>query len=333
MEAPAHIPPGATHEAARADDSGAALSDSAIMARFLVKPGFLIARVDQISTAIYGGLSAGETLAQAEFLLLLDALGTIPQIALARAGGVDKSTTAYVLNNLETRGWVARTVCPDDRRRMLVSLTAGGAARVARIRGDHDALERQLIQPIAVPERARLVAMLHSLAANPAGPAPLWVPACHPAVGVLDGATSFLWRRLLQLFQAQFLACTAGFHLTLRQFSLLFILTLRPSITQVRFARMFGLDPSTCGVIMRGLVARGLVAHAPSPRDRRERLYTITRQGRSVVAEVQPLVDRSEWLVFRDEAAAGKRWLIRQLQAIVRAHSHRLRFPGAVSDV
>jgi DNA-binding MarR family transcriptional regulator len=320
-------------------DSGAdnsmtsSLSDDAIMARFLTKPGFLIARIDQICTAIHGALSSGETLAQAEFLLLLDALGEVPQIVLARAAGVDKSTTAYVLNNLEARGWIERVVCTADRRRLLVSLTAAGAARIGRARADYEALQRQIVEPIAPFERPRLIALLHKLAANPMSPAPLWIPACHPVIGVLDGATSFLWRRLLQLFQAQFLACTTDFNLTLRQFSLLFILSRRPALTQVRFARMFGLDPSTCGVIMRGLVARGLVTHAPSARDRRERLYAITESGRAVLTEVQPLVDRSERLVFRGEAAAEKRWLIRQLQALARAHSHRLRFPGAVGDL
>src|SRR3954468_10587136 len=83
-------------------------ADQAIMRHFLDKPGFLLARIDQICTSLYGDLSSGETLAQAEILLLSDALGATPQVALARAAGVDTSTTAYVLANLAARNWVTR---------------------------------------------------------------------------------------------------------------------------------------------------------------------------------------------------------------------------------
>jgi len=299
------------------------------MAHFLARPGFLLARVDQISTSIHGSLSAGETLGQAEFLLLLDALGAVPQITLARAAGVDKSTTAYVLDNLQAHGLIARAACPDDRRRALVSLTDEGAARIGRVRADYAELQRQLAAPLAADAMARLIAMLHALAAE--GPAPLWVPACDPARGVLDGAASFLLRRVLQSFQAQFIACTPALNLTLRQFSLLFILSTRPAITQMGFARMFGLDPSTCAVIMRGLASRGMIEGRASDADRRERVHAITPQGRAALRDVQPLVDRSEGLVFRGETAAEIDWLVRQLQAIVRAYSQRLRFPGALA--
>jgi DNA-binding MarR family transcriptional regulator len=312
------------------DATTSAVSAQAIMGRFLRKPGFLLARIDQICTLIYGEISAGETLAQAEFLLLLDALGAVSQITLARAAGVDKSTTAYVLDNLQIRGWIERAACSDDRRRILVSLLPAGASRIRRIRSDYAELQRRLVLPLHDAEITRLVAALHKLGSNSMSPAPLWTPACDPAVGVLDGALSFLSRRALQLFQAQFVACTPGLNLTLRQFSLLFILSLHPSITQVGFARLFGLDPSTCGVILRGLTSRGLIVFGASPRDRRERLYSITPAGRAVLIEVQPLVDRSERLVFRGDSAAQIRWMVRQLQAIVCVYSHRLRFPGAI---
>jgi len=320
------------HSVATSADVSAGVSDSAIMARFVVKPGFLLARIDQISTSIHGALSDGETLAQAELLLLLDGLGPVPQITLARAAGIDKSTTAYVLDNLQKRGSIDRTPCSDDRRRALVTLTAEGASRIDRIRDDYARLQTDLSAPLDPIDLPRLLALLHKLGSNPMSPAPLWLPACHPAIGVLDGAVSFLCRRVLQLFQAQFVACTAAQKLTLRQFSLLVILAMRESITQVGFARLFGIDPSTCAVILKGLLARGLITAAASPQDRRERIYAITDAGRAILVEVQPHVDRSERLVFRGESAAHIRWMIRQLQAVVHAHSDRLRFPGAIIE-
>jgi DNA-binding MarR family transcriptional regulator len=324
-----HAAPQAQFRAA--DRTRSAVSDEAIMSHFHARPGFLLARIDQICTAIYGGLEGGETLAQAELLMLLGSLGPSPQIKLARCAGVDKSTTAYIIENLNARGWVERAPCPEDRRRALVSLTPIGSAQIARIERDFTELQRQLARSLDPDALPGATALLHKLGANPMSPAPLWVPACHPAVGILDGALSFLCRRALQLFQAQFVACTPGLNLTLRQFSLLYIASLRETITQAAFARLFGLDPSTCAVIIRGLVSRGLIAGTRSAEDRREHIYAITDQGRSILRETQPLVDRSERLIFRGEPAARTRWLVRQLQAIVRDHSHRLRFPGVMA--
>src|SRR3954463_406155 len=65
--------------------------EQAIMRHFLEKPGFLLARIDQICTSLYGDLSSGETLGQAEFLLLIDSFGVASQVALAPGPGFDPS--------------------------------------------------------------------------------------------------------------------------------------------------------------------------------------------------------------------------------------------------
>jgi len=307
-------------------------ADHAIMKVFMSRPGFLLARVDQISTALHGEIAAGETLAQAEFLLLLDAVGAAPQIALAHAAGVDKSTTAYILDNLEARGWAERTADAQDRRRAAVALTDEGASRVVRIRAQYAELQRRLTAPFDSSSADRLLALLLGIASNPSGLAPFWAPTGEESgVALFDRAPSFLCRRALQLFQAQFIACTRSLNLTPRQFSLLHILSVQHEITQVGFARLFGLDPSTCAVVMRNLAARALIASSPMARDRRARVYWLTEPGRRCLVEARPMVDRSERLVFRGESANDIRWLVRQLQEIVRRHSHRLRFPGAIT--
>lgn len=308
--------------------AGHAASDAAIMGHFLTKPGFLLARIDQICTVLYGERSSGETLAQAEFLLLIDALGTPPQIALARAAGVDTSTTAYILTNLCARGWIARTEDEADRRRAVIALTDEGKARIPRTAADYATLQDRLLAPLVPEVRDRLRAMLGRMAINPGLPAPCFAP-----VGsMLDDAPSFLARRCLQLFQAQFIASIRDLNLTPRQLSLLFILMRVPEITQVGFARLFGLDPSTCAVVMRNLARRGLLDSAPSLEDRRARTYRITEAGRRMALEASPRVDSSEVLVFRDEPATDSRWLVEQLQMLVLAHSRRLRFPGALAS-
>jgi DNA-binding MarR family transcriptional regulator len=302
-------------------------ADQAIMRHFLEKPGFLLARIDQICTALYGELSSGETLGQAEFLLLIDSFGVAPQVALARAAGVDTSTTAYVLANLAARKWIARRADECDRRRTAIALTADGRARIGRIASDYASLQERLLAPLESRAKAKLLTLLARIATHEAGQAPAFTPTSGP----LNGAASLLCRRALQLFQAQFIASTSAFNLTPRQFSLLFILSRIDGITQVRFARLFGLDPSTCAVIMRNLAKRGLLASAPSPDDRRALDYRLTLAGRETFAGAAPLVDQSERLVFVDVAPEERAWLVRQFQRLVLGHSHRLRFPGAIT--
>ncbi|TKD50651.1 MarR family winged helix-turn-helix transcriptional regulator [Sphingomonas baiyangensis] len=302
--------------------------DAAIMAVLFRKPGFLLARVDQITTALHAARSPATTLAQAEFLLVLDRLGAMPQIALARAAGVDKSTTGLVLDNLQARSWIERGACESDRRRAQVSLTEAGNAAIEDVATSFAALQDELVAPLAPEDRTRLIAMLHRLGSNALSPAPPWRPACAPEAGVLDTAPSFLARRALQHLQASFAEASRGSRTTLRQFSLLFILSRRESITQMAFARLYGLDPSTCGVIVRALTKRGLLAASVSPDDGRERIHRLTEAGRIALGALQAQAERSERAAMRGETNGDIRWLVEQLRRIVGVHSHRLRFPG-----
>lgn len=309
---------------------GFPISDRKLMEPFLSKPGFLLARVDQICTAIFSGLSDNTTLSQAEFLLLLDRLGPMIQIELARAAGVDKSTTAYILDNLQARGWTERTVREHDRRSSLISLTPAGIAALPQIKRDFSELQSRLEKPFDPLEMQLLVTALNRLGQNGSVPAPLWRTACDPPAGVLDLSLSFLTRRVLQLMHGQFLALTAEHGITLRQFSLLFLLSKRVSLTQTEFARLFGLDPATCAVIMRAPTRRGLIASQPSSEDGRARIYTLTANGADILREVQSLVDKSEAEVFRSESAKSREYIIAQLRIIMNEYSHLLRFPGAI---
>ncbi len=297
------------------------------MAVLFRKPGFLLARVDQIATALLAARTARVTPAQAEMLLLVERLGPLPQIALARAGGVDKSTTGLVLDNLEARDLVVRSPCPEDRRRAQVSLGAAAPAMLGEVRDAFDAVQRDLLLPLDVAAGPRFTALLHRIGANPLSPASPWKPA-----GVVEDAPSFLCRRVLQHLQAAFAAADPGLQTTLRQFSLLYILSRREWLSQMGFARLFGLDPSTCAVIVRSLVKRGLLSGQPSPRDGRERLYRLTAEGVAALARAQDAADRSARAAFRGESTADVRWLIGCLRRIVGAHSARLRFPGVLPD-
>lgn len=303
-------------------------SDAAIMADLFRKPGFLLARIDQIVTALHTRRQPLTTLAQSELLLLLNTNGAMPQIALARAAGMDKSTVGLVLDNLEARGLVERKMCAEDRRRAQIALTANGRSAIATIASDYAELQHELLAPLAPDDRDRLIDAVRTLKANARGTAPaLAQPEReHPE----DDAPTFLFRRALQHLQAAFAALNPDSRTSLRQFSLLYILSRRDAITQTGFARLYGLDPATCGVIIRALSRQGWVSAHRSATDRRERLYRLTVTGRAALADMQMRADRSQRDAFPDISAPDLRHMIGQLRRIVVAHSHHLRFPGTI---
>lgn len=298
-----------------------------VMRIFVRKPGFLLARIDQIASALHAALApGGETLAQVEMLLAIAAGGARDQVGLARACGIDTSTTATVLANLEHMGLVARVQDSADRRRSLPVLTDAGRERMPEVTRGFARLQAELLGGVGAAGSAQLMDLLGLLAQDNAGAAPRWDDENSPS----RDAPSMLFRRALQICHAHFAASVAPLAITLRQFSALVILHLHPGLSQSEFARVYGLDPSTCAVVLKKLTSRGLLRAERSPDDRRKTLYYTTREGREQAASVQPLADQSERLMSEplttDEVAA----LVPLLQAIVRRHATRLRYPGCL---
>lgn len=309
---------------------------TAIMRRFLAQPGFLLARIDQICSALHAQHARGETLAQAEFLLLLAHDATSDQVSLARALGVDTSTTAIILDNLVTRGLIARRPDPQDRRRALLSLTGPGKRQLRAVRAAYLQVHTALLEALPSAAAPTLLSALRHIGANPLSPAPRWIPEDRVAgIGSNDvtPAAPFLARRALQVFHAYFIQSAAAMNLTPRQFSVLFIIKRHPQLSQVGFARMFGLDPATSAFIMKKLDARGLLRREVASTDRRQRLYSLTPAGERTLLAAQPLVDKSERLAMHGLSSSQLAALVQQLQQIVRAHTHCLPFPGACFPV
>jgi DNA-binding MarR family transcriptional regulator len=316
-----------------------AASDSAfaadVMQWFVCQPGFLLARINQIYVALHNEVSKGETPAQAELLLLLASSEKPDQVSLARASGMDTSTTALVLSNLETRRLIVRESDPEDRRRSILHLTSSGRRQVGIARDAFLETQSRLVEPLSRNGAAELVRVLRQIGSNPVSPAPPWVPEDrHTGIGenAVTGSAGFLSRRALQVSEAYFLECTAALSLTPRQFSVLFMVDRYGQLSQAAFSRIFGLDPATCAVIMKKLSSRSLLSRKVSSEDRRERLYSLTASGREALHAAQPMVDKSERLVLRALSKVEVRELVARLQRIVKAHSRHLLFPGAFAD-
>ncbi|WP_158512676.1 MarR family transcriptional regulator [Sphingobium sp. SYK-6] len=298
-----------------------------VMRIFVRKAGFLLNRIDQIANALYGSLAEGrETLAQAEMLLAIEAGTARDQVGLARTCGIDTSTTAIILDNLEMTGLVERVQDQRDRRRSLPVLTAQGRQRMPAVRAAFAALQEVMLAGLDGPGRALLVEQLGRIARDGDAVAPRWDVATSP----FADAPSLLCRRALQICNAHFQACVSPLHVTLRQFSALIILHLHPGLSQVEYARVYGLDPSTCAIVLKKLASRGLLRAARSVEDRRKTLYETTQAGRDYAATIQPAADESEERMLASFAPADRAALRASLQAIVREHSPGLRYPGCL---
>jgi DNA-binding MarR family transcriptional regulator len=73
---------------------------------------------------------------------LLSALAARPYrvTELAAREGISQPGVTQLVNRLEERGWVERRTDPDDRRAVLVALTAKGSDALEAVRGEFRAL-------------------------------------------------------------------------------------------------------------------------------------------------------------------------------------------------
>ena len=106
-----------------------------------------------------------EGLSVAQFQLL-DALGdgeprTVGQLAVA--GGIAQPTATRMLEALERAGVVERSPAPQDRRCVLISLTAAGESALARKRAEIETARKRIASSLTAQERRDAAVLLRRL--------------------------------------------------------------------------------------------------------------------------------------------------------------------------
>lgn len=125
--------------------------------------GHLIRRLHQQSTQVYQARTqaAGFELTSVQFAAL-DAVAQQPgidQASLAATISFDRATIGGVVDRLEQKGLIERTVSPDDRRARLLQLTAAGRRQLAALRPVVEALQAEILAPLSAKERATFLTL------------------------------------------------------------------------------------------------------------------------------------------------------------------------------
>ena len=141
------------------------------------KPGHLIRRAHQISTALFAEECAAFDLTSVQYAALV-AIRDNPDVDATRLSTLiafDRSTLGDVLERLEAKGSVARSPSPRDRRVKILRLTPAGAATLREVEAAVVRVQERLLEPLAPEQRATLVRLLAQLVHlhDEEGPAPL----------------------------------------------------------------------------------------------------------------------------------------------------------------
>jgi MarR family transcriptional regulator, temperature-dependent positive regulator of motility len=90
----------------------------------------------------------------------------IDQRSLGEALGIDRTTVGEIVDELERRGLIDRSIDPNDRRARVLCLTKKGDALRLKIRPQMQAAQERFVSPLAARERTLFLDLLYRLVAG-----------------------------------------------------------------------------------------------------------------------------------------------------------------------
>jgi DNA-binding MarR family transcriptional regulator len=131
------------------------------------RPAFLIRRVHQVAIALFDEECApfGVTNTQHGLLQAIQASPGMDVIGAARAVGVDRTTANVAVTNLERRGWIERTINPDDRRSHKIKISTDGTRLLRDTKSALERAQRRLLGELSVAEVRAFVTIMEKIAA------------------------------------------------------------------------------------------------------------------------------------------------------------------------
>lgn len=128
-------------------------------------PGHAIRRLQQIAVGIFHqeAQELGVTPVQYAVLQTVHNHTGTDQRTLASLVALDTSTTASVVDRLEARGLLTRSVSPDDRRVRLLVLTAAGEQMLQDVIPCMERAQQRILAPLAPPDQTEFMRLINLL--------------------------------------------------------------------------------------------------------------------------------------------------------------------------
>jgi DNA-binding MarR family transcriptional regulator len=130
--------------------------EAQLPAALRARPSLVLARLGILARQQCAEQLAAAGLSQHQHAILgcLDEFGPACQRDVAARLGIDSGDIVAFFDGLQKRGLVVRERDQRDRRRQVVSLTAGGRQVLGEIEGKLDAAEPGVLAALSEPERA-----------------------------------------------------------------------------------------------------------------------------------------------------------------------------------
>jgi MarR family transcriptional regulator, lower aerobic nicotinate degradation pathway regulator len=127
--------------------------------------GHLLRRAHQRHTAIFQATIGDNQLTPLQFaaLMKLADVGETSQNQLGRLTAMDAATMQGVIKRLIARGFIERRPDPDDRRRLLLTLTKEGGDLVAAATARGHRITDDTLDPLSPAERQTFLRLLRRL--------------------------------------------------------------------------------------------------------------------------------------------------------------------------
>ena len=129
------------------------------------QPGYYIRRLHQISVAIFLQQTEAFGITPVQYAAL-QTVGNSPRIdqrTLARTIGLDTSTSAGVIDRLESRGLLVRSASIEDRRVRQLTLTDAARQLLAEVAPAMLKAQQLILEPLVQEEQAEFTRLLRQL--------------------------------------------------------------------------------------------------------------------------------------------------------------------------
>lgn len=143
--------------------SGDAARDGYVLER---QAGHLLRRAHQRHTSIFQEYIGDDQLTPLQFaaLVKLRDVDQVSQNQLGRLTAMDAATMQGVIKRLASRHLILRRADPDDRRRLILSLSDEGRALINRLLSNGGKITERTLSPLSQAEQKIFLTLLSKLA-------------------------------------------------------------------------------------------------------------------------------------------------------------------------